>query len=268
MIGKGDPMLLISGAGSDMNAWEPSILRNLSSNHTIIVFDNRGIGNTTTGTKPFSVQQLANDTAGLLDALKIQKSDVLGYSQGSFVAQQLTIAQPENINRLILVASSCGGKESVPPSPQFVKFASDIVQKSLNDIPIPPQDIKRYVSFSLGSEWIKLHPDSLETIPKPQDLFAGIPPNTLQQQFNAYTNWTSINWSGICNNLPIATPTLVITGTDDTPVPSANSLVVAEKIPGAWLIQIKDAGHLVMSQYPDKVNKILQTFLSSTAPSA
>jgi pimeloyl-ACP methyl ester carboxylesterase len=269
MIGKGDPMLLISGAGSNMNAWEPSMLRNLSSNHTVIVFDNRGIGNTTTGTKPFSIQQLANDTAGLLDVLKIQKSDVLGYSQGSFVAQQLTVTQPENVNRLILVASSCGGKESVPPSPQFVKFASEIVHKSLDNISIPPQDIKQYVSFSLGSEWIKLHPDSLETVPKPQDLFAGIPPNTLKQQLNAYMNWTSTNWSGICNNLPIiAIPTLVITGTDDASVPSANSLVMAEKIPGAWLIQIKDAGHLVMSQYPDKVNIILQTFLSSTAPSA
>jgi len=110
-FGKGDPILLVSGASSDMNAWEPSTLRNLSSNHTVIVFDNRGVGNTTTGTKPFSMQQRANDTAGLLDALKIQKADVFGYSQGSLVAQQLTVTHPEKVNRLILVAASCGGKE-------------------------------------------------------------------------------------------------------------------------------------------------------------
>jgi hypothetical protein len=117
-VGKGDPILLISGASSDMNKWEPSTLRELSSNHTVIVFDNRGVGNTTTGTKPFSIQQLANDTAGLLDALKIQKAlDVLGYSMGSFVAQQLTITHPEKVNRLMLVAASCGGKESIPQSP-------------------------------------------------------------------------------------------------------------------------------------------------------
>jgi len=61
-----------------MNKWEPSTLRNLSSNHTVIVFDSRGIGNTTNGTEPYSIQQLANDTSGLLDALKIQKSNVLG----------------------------------------------------------------------------------------------------------------------------------------------------------------------------------------------
>ena len=69
MLGKGDPILLISGSSSNMNTWQPSILRDLSSNHTVIVFDSRGVGNTTIGSKPFSVQQLANDTAGLLDAL-------------------------------------------------------------------------------------------------------------------------------------------------------------------------------------------------------
>jgi pimeloyl-ACP methyl ester carboxylesterase len=61
----------------------------------VIVFDNRGVGNTTTGIKPFSIQQFANDTAGLLYALKIQKVDVLGYSLGSAIAQQLTVTHPE-----------------------------------------------------------------------------------------------------------------------------------------------------------------------------
>ena len=80
VFGKGEPILLIGGSFSDMNAWEPSTLRDLSTNHTVIVFDYRGVGNTTAGTKPYSIQQLANDMSGLLDALKIQKADVLGYS--------------------------------------------------------------------------------------------------------------------------------------------------------------------------------------------
>jgi pimeloyl-ACP methyl ester carboxylesterase len=71
MFGKGGPILLISGA-SDMNCWLSSTLADLSSNHIVIVFDNRGVGNTTTGTKPFPIQQYANDTVGLLDVLKIQ----------------------------------------------------------------------------------------------------------------------------------------------------------------------------------------------------
>jgi hypothetical protein len=89
VFGKGYPILLISGSGLAMDQWQPSILRDLSRNHTVIIFDNRGVGNTTIGTKPFSIQQFANDTLGLLDVLKIQKVDVLGFSMGSFIAQEL-----------------------------------------------------------------------------------------------------------------------------------------------------------------------------------
>ena len=113
MFGNGEPILLISGASAGIDSWDPSTLTSLSSNHTVIVFDGRGVGNTTTGSKPFTIEQLANDTSGLLDALKIQKANVLGLSLGSYIAQQLTITYPEKANRLILVASSCGVEKIV-----------------------------------------------------------------------------------------------------------------------------------------------------------
>ena len=62
-----------------MNAWEPSTLKELSSNHTVIVFDNRGVENATTGNKPFSIHQFANGTAGLHDALNIEKQMFLDF---------------------------------------------------------------------------------------------------------------------------------------------------------------------------------------------
>lgn len=62
----------------------------------------------------------------MLDALKIQKVDVLGYSMGgSFISQQLTLLHPEKVNRLLLYAASCGGKENIPQSPEVVKIVSD-----------------------------------------------------------------------------------------------------------------------------------------------
>jgi pimeloyl-ACP methyl ester carboxylesterase len=73
MFGNGDPIILFNGASDDMDAWDPSLLKGISSNHTVIVFDQRGIGNTTLGTNPYTPQQLGNDSAGLLDALKYQK---------------------------------------------------------------------------------------------------------------------------------------------------------------------------------------------------
>src|ERR687897_1935852 len=85
MFGQGDPIVLFNGASDIMDAWDPSFLTEISSNHTVITFDQRGIGNTSSGSKPYTYQQLANDTAGLLDALEIPKTDVMGYSLGSFI---------------------------------------------------------------------------------------------------------------------------------------------------------------------------------------
>src|SRR5687767_6004915 len=87
MLGKGDPILLYNGASDGMDAWDASLLRILSSNHTVIAFDTRGIANTTIDSKPYTYQQLATDAAGLLDALKIPKADVMGWSLGSYIAQ-------------------------------------------------------------------------------------------------------------------------------------------------------------------------------------
>jgi pimeloyl-ACP methyl ester carboxylesterase len=144
---------------------------------------------------------------------------------------------------------------------------SEIVNKSLNNVSISQEEIKSLISASLGSGWIRLHPDSLEDIPEAQDVFASVSLNTLEQQYNIGIGWEATNWNGACDKLAkIAKPTLVITGTYDNDYqPHGNSLIIAGKIPGAWLIQIENAGHAVMSQYPDKINKVLQTFLSTTA---
>ena len=271
MFGKGEPILLISGAGGDMNSWDPSTLKSLSSNHTVIIFDNRGVANTTTGSKAFSIQQFVNDTVGLLDVLKIEKADVLGHSMGGIVAQQLAVTHPEMVNRLILVSTTCGGKDSIPTSPQLLKLATELKNKLLNNIPITPQEIKMTMFPALGPAWIRLHPNFLDTIPKAgvpsQDFFhiPRVPVNTVVQQQKVVNNWRATNWIDIYDELSkISNPTLIITGTDDGSVQPANSLIIAGKIPGSWLVQIKDAGHQVISQYPDKFNKVLQTFLSTT----
>ena len=269
MFGKGDPILLIQGVGGSMGSWEPSLLKELSSNHTVIIFDNRGVGNTTIGTKPFSIQQFANDTAGLLDALKIQKANILGYSMGSFIAQQFVLTHPEKVDRLVLIASTCGGKDNVPNSPEVLELAKKLLSSVVNNTSIEPQEVKAAVALSYGPTWIKLHPDILESIPtNAKDLLlSGMGPDTYIQQEKITQNWKSTNWSGVCSQLPnISKPTLVMTGTEDVTIPAANSLIIAEKIPGAWLVQMKNAAHQITSQYPDEIGKILNTFLSTTSP--
>src|SRR5918992_1619625 len=272
MFGKGDPILLFNGASDGMDAWDPSFLSGLSSNHTVIAFDQRGIANTTIGSKPYTYQQIADDAAGLLDALKIPIADVMGYSLGSNLAQQLTMMYPDKVNSLILVGSSCGGKDHTPKPPEFIKLQSDVVNKSLNNIPLTAEEIKSLVSASVGSGWIKLHPESLDipaNITSLQQLKPGLPPEIANNQNNVGKHWEdNLNWSGACDELAkLAKPTLIITGIDDDKYqPYVNSLKIVEEIPGAWLVQIKNAGHAVMNQYPAEIGKILNTFLSTTTP--
>jgi pimeloyl-ACP methyl ester carboxylesterase len=73
------------------------------------------------------------------------------------------------------------------------------------------------------------------------------------------------NWKGTCDRMSsIPKPTLILTGTDDVTSPPANSLMLVQKIPGAWLVQIKGGGHGAMYQYPEEFSKVLLTFLDTT----
>jgi pimeloyl-ACP methyl ester carboxylesterase len=253
MFGKGDPILLITGAnGVRMDVWDPVLLRELASNHTVIIFDNRGVGNTTSGSKVFSIKQFANDTSGLLDALNIKKPvDVLGWSMGSFIAQELAILHPNKVNKLILYASSCSGKQSVPPSPKAVTFFTKNVTRITSN---GNARFEASASLLFPRTWIKENPNYLQYLPKSKES-ASI--QTILGQIRAMSTWTDS-----CNQLSrITKPTLVIDGTEDVITPSANSLILAEKIPGAWLVQINGAGHGLMYQYPQRFSTIVQTFL-------
>jgi len=257
-FGKGYPILLISGSGLAMDQWQQSVLRDLSRNHTVIIFDNRGVGNTTIGTKPFSIQQFANDTVDLLDILKIQKADVLGFSMGSFIAQEVTLLHPEKVNRLILYGASCGGKENVPQATQVMKILSHLVNNRT-------QDPEKVLSVTFPLEWLKSHSNVADIYPKSTEVVTS---NTSRQQFNLNEKWLAINWNGVCDQLTkISISTLIITGTKDVAVPAANSLIIAQKIPGAWLVQIKGVGHGLMYQSPFIFSKVLQTFLLTTTNS-
>ena len=159
MLGKGKPIILIGGVPLVMGAWQPSMLQELASNHTVIIFDNRGVGNTTSGTKPFSIEQFANDTSGLLSALQIHKADVLGFSVGSLIAQELTLMHPSMVNKLILYASDCGGKESIPPSPQVGQAILSNPQALSSVIKNPSQTAQAFLPLLFPQKWIAENPN-------------------------------------------------------------------------------------------------------------
>jgi len=253
IFGKGKPLLLISGSGNVMDVWPIHFLQELSKLHKVIIFDNRGVGNTTLGVNQFSVEQFSNDTAGLLQALNIKKTDVLGFSMGSFVAQKLVLDHPEKISKMILYGASCGGQDGIPQQPHVVQTLTNFVNNKT-------KNIGSFLEVTFPDKWMKENPNFTDTIPKTSEIISHI---TTKKQFEINERWLSKDWNGICELLTkITIPTLVLTGTEDQAIPAKNSLVITEKIPGAWLIQVKGAGHGLMYQYPELFANIVKTFLN------
>ena len=122
-----------------------------------------------------------------MNALKIQNASVLGYSMGSFIAQQLAVTYPEKVSSLVLIASSCGGKESIPADPRNMEMVIDMINKVANGTVVSSQEVKNVISLGLGSGWLKLHPNFLETttFPEAKYLFPSIIPDNNLKQLNA-----------------------------------------------------------------------------------
>jgi pimeloyl-ACP methyl ester carboxylesterase len=232
-----------------MDIWDPTLLNDLSENRTVIVFNNRGVGNTTLGEKNYTIEQLAEDTAGLLDVLEIENADVLGWSMGGMIAQELVLNHPDKVNRLVLFASTCGGNEYVLPEEEVLNAFAD-------ESGTAGERIARLMPFLFPDEWREADPNYYIAFPKSTQV-------TSNQALNLELN-AAFSWEGTCDQLQqIDRPTLVVVGTQDSMMYPANSLTITERIPGAWLAQIEKGGHGVMYQYPEKLSKTVLTFLET-----
>lgn len=251
-------ILLITGSGQTKNSWEPVFIEKLvASNNNVIVFDNRGIGDTTKGMNSFSVKQFANDTIMLLETLGINKKiDILGFSLGSLVAQEIAINHPEKIRKLILYGStdSVGKNAAAVQDKKIMNIFYSLRNKEIFKN-MSPEEINTNISLLYFPEnWIKNNSESLKHFPVTDEPFNY---EIFKLQGEAY-----MNWDGSYNIIDtIRIPTLIIVGTDDIVTLPMNSVRLAQKIPGAWLIQVKNAGHGLMYQYPLKFSNIIQLFL-------
>ncbi|MBU1868976.1 MAG: alpha/beta hydrolase [Candidatus Omnitrophica bacterium] len=246
-LGFGYPLVLIMGYGASMDLWDPGVLKELSSRYKVIIFDNRGVGKSSATDKEFTIELFADDTLQLIDALGIKQAHVLGYSMGTNIAQELALNHPEKVSKLILVEGDCGGKEAISAAPD--------VFFELTDTTCPPEErVKRLISLLLPEKWLKAHPDVHNYLPFPEDT---VSIESINRQTKAMEDWKG-SFSRLTK---ITQPTLLITGTEDIVTPPANSFLMVQRIPGAWLVQIEGGGHGLMYQYPKKFSDIILSFL-------
>jgi pimeloyl-ACP methyl ester carboxylesterase len=249
LFGTGDPLVMIMGFSGTMDLWEPQLIEDLvGGGYEVLIFDNRGMGETSAGTQPFTIEQFADDTSGLMDALGIQKAHVLGWSMGTNIAQELALLHADKVDSLILYAADCGGTETIMPS--------DEVMGELTDTSGTAEERgKRLIGLLFPQEWMAQNPDFMQSFPRPTETSS---PQSVALQAQAMGTWV-----GSYERLPqVASPTLVVTGTQDILTPPENSMIIVERIPGAWLAQFEGAGHGLMYQYPERLSGAVLAFLT------
>lgn len=241
--GEGYPLVMIMGYSGTMDMWDPNVIDALSAYYKVIVFDNRGMGKTTTGTRNFTIEQFADDTAGLMDALAIDQAHVLGWSMGTEIAQELTLRHPEKVNKLILYAADCR-LDMFPLSPETEEMLID-----------PHLSNEALLSVLFPLDWLESHRDYIYQV------FSSVTETSSEVNIEKQTE-AMRNWEGCCDRLSLITcPTLFITGTEDISTLPDNSRMMVNEIPNAKLVQIEGGGHGVMYQHPAEFAKVVLDFL-------
>jgi pimeloyl-ACP methyl ester carboxylesterase len=255
--GQGPPLVLISGLGTSRLLWWKQIAP-LSARFRLVIFDNRGIADSSRVQTGFTIADLADDVAGIIDQLKLAPCFVLGISMGGFVAATLAVRHPRLVQKLILSSTSAGGPNHRMPS---AKILAMLINAGGKD----PESYTRMAYTALaGPKYMQKHPEDLNHIVA-NSLAKPLSPETYLYQLNAINGYMTTD--GIESALErIAVPTLVLHGDADPLVPYANGKLLAQKIKEAQLKSYPGVGHLPPIEVADRFNEDVMNFLSIVAP--
>ena len=246
-LGAGPPLLLITGFGATMESWDSRFVTALAHHHRVITFDNAGIGKTDRLPAPLTVDAMADQTSALIDKLGLARTDVLGWSMGSMIAQALAVRHPNQVHRLILCAGYPGNGTTIRPAPtELDAFESGDPQKVMATLFPGDQTAAQNTYLAAVSSYPT-------TPPAPADV--------LSAQKHAVDTW----WNGTdpagSKAATITAPTLVADGTVDQLDPTINSNTLANLIPGTRLRLYPDAGHAFLFQQQTALTTLIESFL-------
>ncbi len=251
--GDGPPLVMIMGLMANADWWGDSV-KELARDYKVLAFDNRDAGRTTGPETSYSLKDMADDTVGLMNHVGIEKAHVLGASMGGMIAQELALAYPERVNRLVLACTTPGASLGVPAAPEVL--AELVADRST----LAPEELaKRLVRVLLSPEWVEANKAVLDehiaTLLRHPISAAGY-----QRQLMAIMQFDAGPRLG-----EITAPTLVLHGTKDILVPFENGRILAERIPGARLEAFEGAAHGFTTEQPEKFVSVVREFLAEAA---
>jgi len=250
--GEGQPLVLVMGFGYDSTLWTLAQVPALSQKFQVVIFDNRDAGRSSQATSAYTIADMADDTAGLMDALEIKKAHVCGLSMGGMIAMEVSLRHPGHVDRMILT-----GTPGAPARAAFHPIRTWNWVKA-NDKTGEIFACQQFTwlfstAFLRNRDAVQQTIAMLSSNPNP------VGPQAYNRQAQAILQFDVLD-----RLAGVKAPTLCIVGEQDLVTPVHECREVADKIPGATFEVIKGDGssHVVPIERPDDFNGFVTQFLS------
>ncbi len=256
------PLLLLQHFTGTLDNWDPLVTDGLAKSHDVILFENAGVGRST-GKVPANIAGMAEHALSFLDALGIKTADILGFSLGGMVAQQIALKRPESVRKLVLAGTAPRGGEDI------MHLDKPALGKHFQDPALKGYEILQKIFFAptatsqaAGKAFI----DRLMQRQADREPQSG--PDIIQAQMAAFGDWEHYTGERFADLKLIQHPALVVNGVEDVMIPIANSYRLAENLPNAVLLTYPDSGHGAIFQWHESFVKQVTDFLASEGTQA
>jgi len=238
----GTPLVFLQHFRGTLDNWDPAVVNGLAKDRPVVLFDNAGIARSG-GQTPDNVAQMARQGLAVIQALGLRKVDLLGFSLGGFVTQQVTLDRPDLVHRVILAGTGPQGGEG------FDRFSPEVQAVAAQE-KAKPEDLL-FIFFASTKTSQAAGRAFLERLGARKE--DREPPSTVQvrdAQLAAIQAWGTPRGERYARLREITHPVLVVNGTHDIMIPPINSYILAQHLSNAQLILYPDAGHGSLFQYP------------------
>jgi pimeloyl-ACP methyl ester carboxylesterase len=255
--GSARPLLCLQHFTGTLDNWDPAVTDPLAEGREVILFDSAGIGRSS-GTVPTTIAGMAAHAFAFLDGLGLKTCDVLGYSLGGMVAQQMVLERPSIFRRMILAGTAPRGGEDI------MHLEKPILAKILADPTLEGYARLQKLFFAptassqaAGGSFVARLQQRDEDLDRPSG------PEVASAQIAAFREWEQFTGARFWDLKRIRQLTLVVNGVRDEMIPVANSYRLAENLPNAMLLVYPNAGHGSLFQFHDSFTRQAAGFLAS-----
>jgi 3-oxoadipate enol-lactonase len=247
-----DTLVLVMGLAGHASEWGGPFVSDLASDRRVVRMDNRGIAQSQTTAQTWTMQDMAADVIAVIDALGLANVHLAGTSMGGMIAQLVAAEYPARVSRLVLLSTTYGGRESIPPQPKAAAVLMPPAGMSVAEQ--RRQGLRALTTDAFAED----HAELIELLVAQRERNPTSGP-TFKAQFDAIL---MSDRSDLVSR--IRCPTLVIHGEEDPLVPVENGRMLADRIAGAKFELLEGCGHLPHLERPEQTAKLIREFL--TAP--